>query len=286
VIYSEAFRAPSYFETNFTDNQTVIPNPTLHPETVQSGEVSFEQRLGTQRLFVGGFDAQYSDMVLEGTAPLSAIESAVTNGTLAVPRPDTPKSIMATYVGNVSQNQNLSGIEDIGVNAAFEGTLFSKDLRYGVNFTWAYARQTGPNPAGSGPCPGSQGIAQATCTLPLPVAPAVFGNARLSYDLPGEWPVLGVAGSLVGKRPADHAFDEGWTPVPYAPTQFELRGTISGRVPGLPGLSYRFIVDYAFAAVNPYIIGPVSAPQPSNPTPELVPVDQLRTTVGLQYDLR
>ena len=56
VIYSEAFRAPSYFETNYTDNQTAIPNLTLKPETVESGEVSFEQRIGTQRFFVGGFE--------------------------------------------------------------------------------------------------------------------------------------------------------------------------------------------------------------------------------------
>jgi hypothetical protein len=46
------------------------------------------------------------------------------------------------------------------------------------------------------------------------------------------------------------------------------------------------VVDYAIAAVNPYVIGPVTGPTTTNPTPELIPVDQLRTSVGLQYDLK
>jgi hypothetical protein len=122
--------------------------------------------------------------------------------------------------------------------------------------------------------------------LPLAVAPQVFGNARISYKLPGDWPVIGVVASVIGRRPTDGAFDSGWTPPPYAPTQVELRGTLSGRFPWIPGLSYRFIVDYAVASVNPYIIGPVTSPTAANPNPELIPVDQLRTTVGLQYDLK
>jgi outer membrane receptor for ferrienterochelin and colicins len=295
VIYSQAFRAPSYFETSFTDNQTIIPNLRLQPETVRSGEVSFEQRFGTQRVFVGGFDAIYSNMVLLEDAPTAALVSAVNSGVLRPkPNPDTRQNVIKTFgpTGNIvttEQNQNLSGIDDIGINAAFEGTALNRDLRYGLNLTWAYARQTGPNPSldGAGaPCPGSQGPASANCTLPLQVAPQAFGNARVSYHLPGDWPIVGVAVSVVGRRPVAGAFDSGWTPIPYAPTQVDMRGTISGRFPWLPSLSYRFIVDYAIASVNPYLVGPVSSPTTTNPTPELIPVDQLRTTIGLQYDLK
>ena len=117
------------------------------------------------------------------------------------------------------------------------------------------------------------------------MAPEFFGNARVSYNLPGDWPVIAVAVSLVGRRPTDGAFDEGWKPVPVSPTQVEVRPTISGLFPGVPGLSYRLIADYARAAVNPYLVGPVNAPTMAVRTPELIPVDQFRTTIGLQYDL-
>jgi len=295
AIYSEAFRAPSYFETSFTDKQTVIPNLSLQPEIVHSGEVSFEQRVGTQRLFVGGFDAHYEGVVEYENAPTSALLSAVKNQILPLAPPITKKNVLSNYgptgsIASVQQYRNVSGISDIGVNAAFEGSALDKDLRYGVNFTYALSQQTLPNPGvdgAMGPCPGAAGTqAQANCTLPLTVTPRVFGNARVSYDLRGDWPVIGVVASLVGRRPADAAFNSGWTPPPYAPTQVELRGTVSGRFPWLPGLSYRFIVDYAIAALNPYVIGPVTSPTTANPTPELIPVDQLRTTLGLQYDLK
>jgi outer membrane receptor protein involved in Fe transport len=290
LIYSEAFRSPSYYETSFTDNASIIPNLTLGPETVRSEEVSFEQRFGAQRLFVGGFNASYSSMVLAENAPTAALVAAVKDGTLPPATPNTTAGIVQAYGpsgASVEQNQNLSSIDDVGVNAAFEGTALRRDLRYGVNVTWAYARQTGPNPSPSpGPCPGSQGAASATCTLPLTVTPQLFGNARVSYALPDGWPVLAVAASLVGRRPANTAFSAGWSPPPYAPTQVDLRATISGPVPRVPGLSYRLTADYAVAAVNPYVIGPVTSPTSKDPTPELVPVDQFMTTVGVQYDWR
>jgi outer membrane receptor protein involved in Fe transport len=293
VIYSEAFRAPSYFETSFTDNQTIIPNLSLGPETVQSGEVSVEQRFGTQRLFVGGFDAVYSSMVLLQGAPEAALQGAVKNGTLPAVTPNTPANIESTYGASgssVLQSQNVSSIDDIGVNAAFEGSLLHSDVRYGLNVTWAASHNTlpNPNPTLPAPCPGAapHSPAAATCTLPLTVAPVFFGNARVSYDLPGEWPVLALATSLVGRRPAANAFSGGYADPPYAPTQVELRGTISGSVPRIPDLSYRIIADYAFAAKNPYIIGPVTSATAAQPNAELIPVAQFTATVGLHYVIR
>jgi len=292
ILYSEAFRAPSYFETSFTDNQTVIPALSLNPETVQSGELSYEQRFGTQRVFIGGFDAVYSSVVFEQGAPNTALQAAVTNGTLPfVP----PNQVVATYGPSgtgVLQNQNLSSIDDIGVNAAFDGTLLRRDLRYGLNVTWAASNQTSPNPdatpATPAPCPNTPAKSPnaTTCTQPVTVSPVFFGNARISYDLPGDWPVIGVATSLVGRRPAANAFSSGYANPPYAPTQVEIRGTISGPVPSVPGLSYRLIANYAVAATNPYIVGPVTSATKADPNAQLIPVDQFRATVGLQYDWR
>jgi hypothetical protein len=293
LIYAEAFRAPTFFETSFTDNQTVIPNYNLQPEVVRSGEVTFEQRIGTQRLFLGGFDAHYSSLVEQDPASPAALANAIMQHILPAPAPGS--SIQSTYGAKgyaTSQFQNLSSVTNYGLNAAFEGSALRKDLRYGLNVTWAYSQQEIPNP-NSGACPtgttpaGSTSTSSpTTCNSPIAVAPTFFGNARISYDLPGDWPVIGVIASLVGSRPAAGAFDSGWKNPPYAPTQLDLRATVSGTLPSVPHLSYRLIADYAVAAFNPYVVGEVNSPTRANPLPELLPVDQFRTTVGLEYVFR
>ena len=189
VIYSEAFRAPSYYETSYTDNQTTIPNLSLKPETVDSGEVSFEQRVGTQRVFIGGFDAVYSSMVSTSSlAPSDAILAAERSGILPRPPPGEPaiRTSSRPTASTSIRDQNLASITDIGVNAGYEGSAFKRDLRYGLNFTYASARETGPNPSPLPLAPCTSGkTALANCTLPLPVAPQLFGNARiLRHDLP------------------------------------------------------------------------------------------------------
>ncbi len=122
--------------------------------------------------------------------------------------------------------------------------------------------------------------------MPLTVGPQVFGNARLSYDLPGDWPTLAVATHWMGKRYADRAWDGGWTTsqgLPVAPPQLELRAAINGPVPGIKGLSYRLSANWALTDKGPYVVGPA---QDSSylVSPQLVPVDPFRAVFGLQYD--
>ncbi len=302
VIYSEAFRGPSYYETNWTDNSTHIPNtnppfsPGPSPETVRSIEASFEQRFGSQRVFVGAFDAQYSSLVSDEPAPQAALVTAVKQGILATPKNATPQGIYKAYGPNgvgVSQYTNVSTIEDLGVNAAFEGSLMNRALRYGATGTGAFTRQDGvpvyqgsgalPGPctAPSGPAMPQEGITGVQ-NCPLPVAPRFFGNARISYALPDELPVVAFAAALVGPRIASSGLTAGWAPVPTAPTQVDLRWTLSGDIPGMVRLSYRFIIDYVVNATNPYLAGPANPPTP----PQLIPVDQFRATLGLQYTLK
>ena len=88
---------------------------------------------------------------------------------------------------------------------------------------------------------------------------------------------------MLGPRPANLSNGQ-FFPDPYAPSQLELRLTVSGDAPGVKGLSYRAMVNYAVADRGPYVIGPVTASIPSQTTPQLIPVDRLRSTVGLQYD--
>ena len=221
-------------------------------------EVSFEQRFGFQRLLFGAFRSWWSDMVLLESLTEAQIGAAVSKGQLD-----------ASTVSAV-QYANVSSIDDYGFNAGAEGAVLTQSLRYAVNVTGAIARRSLPD--------GSR--------VPLTVAPQVFGNARVSYDLPGDLPVLALAAQLAGRRPADRAFDGGFTPTPYAPTQLQLRATVSGAVPFVPGLSFRVSADVAAASRSPYVAGPIQAARPDAPSAELAPVDRFRTTLGLQYDLR
>ncbi len=107
-----------------------------------------------------------------------------------------------------------------------------------------------------------KGVYDDAIAAPLTVAPSVFGNARLAYELGQDRPTLAVVGRCTGKRLADDAFVAGW--VPYAPPQTELRFTVSGPAPFIRGLSYRGSVDYAFAHASPYVIGPVPQPIPGS----------------------
>jgi hypothetical protein len=130
---------------------------------------------------------------------------------------------------------------------------------------------------------------------PLVVAPQLFGNARIAYDLGGNLPTVALAGHYQGRRPADRA--AAFYPPPYAPALVELRLTVTGAFPGLKGLTYRASANYAFAPKGPYVIGPaqsqVSATSRDPTTgeiivlvrdPELIPIDRFRGGVGLQYD--
>jgi len=141
------------------------------------------------------------------------------------------------------------------------------DLRYGVFATLSLAERMDPDGAN-----------------PLVVAPRMFGNARVSYSLGEKLPTIALASHYMGKRIADHGIDGHFSPTPSAPAQLELRATVTGAVPIFRGLKYRALVNYAVADRGPYVVGPTTASTPTQPGAELNPVDQLRATVGLQYD--
>jgi len=175
------------------------------------------------------------------------------------------------------QYRNVASIENYGFDTGFEGSLVAGALRYGLNFTSSLARR---KVAGAG---GGQ---------PLTVAPAFFGNARVSYALGGNLPTIGLATHWLGRRPADRAYDGNFTPMPFAEPLIEFRGTISGRVPHLPGLTYRLTAQVATAKYGPYVVGPGQSSDPrlnasrgaNIVSAELVPIDPFRVMIGLRYD--
>ncbi|HTQ07738.1 MAG TPA: TonB-dependent receptor [Polyangiaceae bacterium] len=256
LIYAEAFRGPSAYELTYADPDSQIAAPSLGPETVHSIEGSVEQRFGKHRVLFGVFRSTWSNLV--GTLQLSQpeLDAAIARGELA---PDT--AIAYRYANTVS-------VDNYGLNAAYEGAAVNGRLRFGLNFTSAI---THVDPGdGSGP------------QIP-PVAPEAFGNARVSYDLGGKLPTLGLASHFSGRRLADRYYDGGFTPPPSAPPSLSLRATVSGAFPAVPGLTYRAGFDYSFARVEPYAIGANIYANANVSRAELAPTRRAQAFVGFEY---
>jgi outer membrane receptor for ferrienterochelin and colicins len=256
AIYAEAFRYPSWVELDLSYAQLVKP---LHlvPERVQSMEASTEQKFGTHRILFGAFRSRWQELVGLHLLTLAETEAAAASGEVNFLR----------YSG-FSQFRNLGVIDNFGFDALLEGSFVDARLRYGATITSAVARVAEP----------------AVGEHAVTVAPHTFGNARISYDLRGNLPTLGLALHWMSARPVDRAFDGGF-PGLKSPPQVELRATASGLVPFAPGLSYRVSANYALASRGPYAVGPGEQRYPGvTDHLDLVQVDQFRATVGLSYE--
>jgi outer membrane receptor for ferrienterochelin and colicins len=266
-IYSEAFRAPSWQESA-SALETQLPAGELRPETVRSIEGAIDQRLGSHRLLFGVFRSWWRDLVELHVLTPEEVRAAQLAGQLP--------TFLST---SATQYRNVSSIENYGFNAGYEGTLGQNRWRYGLNWTGAIARRVEPGMPDS----------------PLVVAPQMFGNARIAYDIGGGWPTVAMAGHYQGSRPSDRAW--AFSPPPFAPPLGEVRLTLTGAFPGVGGLTYRAYANYGFAEKGPYVIGPTQSGTTSGARdpatgeliilvrpPELIPVERFRAGVGLRYD--
>jgi outer membrane receptor for ferrienterochelin and colicins len=256
AIYAEAFRAPTAYELLYSEPNVELPAPDLQPETVRSVEGSIEQTFGTQRVLFGVFRSWWSNMVQLAVLSEEELAAAIAQGQLA---PDTEEAY---------QYRNTARIDNFGYNAAYEGVLLQRRLRYALNLTSAYTlidRGDGSEPQ-----------------VPT-VGPQIFGNARVSYDLGDPLPTLALATRFYGSRPADRAFDGGFSEPPHAPGSLELRATVSGPVPALNGLSYRASATYATAGRGPYVVGPNQYAADETTRAELSPKPRLGGFVALEY---
>jgi outer membrane receptor protein involved in Fe transport len=255
AIYSEAFRAPTIYEVSYLDPGSEIAAPGLNPEVVRSVEGALIQRWGADRILLGVFRSWWRGLVALSQLTADEVAAAIASNQLL------PGTTSAT------QYRNISEINDVGANGSYEGTRLNGRLRFGANLTIAQARRSEPGSAG----------------VDLTVTPKVFGNARASIALPGQWPVVGLVVLFFGQRLADRANDGMFVPTPTAPPQVEMRLTLSGDVRAISGLSYRVSADLALADRNPYVVGPFQAATADHPTAELSPVDRFRVAVGLSY---
>jgi outer membrane receptor for ferrienterochelin and colicins len=263
VICSEAFRAPSWQESTVAGTAQLAAG-ALRPETVRSTEAVIDQGLGSHHLLFGVFRSWWADIVEAHVLTNQEVFEAQRRGELDI--------VSGNHVS--TQYRNVSSIDNYGFNAGYDGSFGEGRFRYAANVTGAIARRREPNSVGE----------------PLTVAPQFFGNLRFSYALPGDLPVLAVTTHYLAKRPTDRAF--AFASPPFAPAQLEVRGTVSGPIPLVKGLSYRGSANYAFSSQGAYVIGPSqgvdlseggNVGQFSGP-PERSPVDRFRVMMGLQYD--
>jgi outer membrane receptor for ferrienterochelin and colicins len=259
-----AFRPPSSLE-RYTTTAAVQLAGDLKAETVASGELGIKQRFGSQRALLTGFVSQWNDMIGLG---------------------------QGSALGKVAF-QDTGNIQNYGLNAGLEGSLFLDRLQYGASFTWGYARQTTPTPNLSGLPTALAAIAQkeaayAVNNTQLVGAPEVYGNARVSYDFQGLGPVAALAASVYGPSLTSFAytnvlavapgsdvpvFGYNWrstTNPKYTDPMVELRLTLTGPVPSMPAVRYRLMGSYLFSsAFTPNAYGP--QPGGSVPTVANVP---------------
>jgi outer membrane receptor for ferrienterochelin and colicins len=247
AIYSEAFRAPSSYEREWEDLYA-LKAARLQPERARSLEASFEQQLGMHRLLFGAFSTRWRNLVTS---------TLLSDGEIAVAQAGGAR-IGASDVG---QYRNSGEIVNYGYNAALEGSFAARRLRYGATVTGAYSRRD-----------------TVEGREPLSIAPSLYGNARVSYDLGGDLPTLALAVQFSGHRPTDGDFE----PSAYAPGVLELRAAVTGAVPILKQLTYRVTANYAAESSGPYVIGPIQDGS-HGVGPQLNPVDHFRAGVGLQY---
>jgi outer membrane cobalamin receptor len=259
AVYAEAFRAPSWVETSLATS-AIFLSESLVPERVRSFELSVDQRFGKQRISMGAFRAAWRNLVELHALSLEELVAAERQGKIDLFR-------NAVW----SQYQNVATIENYGFTGTYEGAIAGNSLRYGLNLTGAIARRED-----------RRGVAR-----PVEVAPRFFGNARVLYDFPGDWPALGLAAQWKSSALTDRSLDAGWVPMPVAPGQLELRATVSGPLPGWKAMSYRVSADYAFVDRAPYVVGIHQVYYPNYREFDewhLAPVDTFRVTGGLSFD--
>ena len=247
AIYSTAFRAPSFYERYYADATSELAAPGLKPETVESLEGVVEQKLGADRLRLSVFRTWWDDLVVTVPATPDQVAAGVQSG------------VLAPSASNVSLYANAASVDSYGLNADLDGSALLQRLRYGAGLTLAHARAAGD--------------------VALPAAAQVFGNARVAYDLGGKLPVLALAARVAGPRPVSGT---NFTPVPYAPTEVELRATVSGPLAG--GVSYRLSASWTRTASSAYAVGPLRDPSPTYPSQALLELPRYSALVGLRYD--
>ncbi len=253
-IYSQGFRAPAWGEIEPVERKQ-MPSADLDPEFVRSAEGAIEQRFGANRLMFGVFRTWWDDLVELHALSQREINEVDSAGEWSLAQ------------GGAVRYQNISDVDNYGYNASLRGSLVDGQLSYGLNGTASYTRS-------------QHGSQQRV----LPVAPQLFGNGFAAYHFSEQLPTPALAIQYVGERLIDRAYDLDWADSRYVPGFVRVRGTLTGPVPGVPGLEYRLSATYSSASEAPYVAG--LRPYSRNVARQrvyLTPMDTFSGFVGLSY---
>ncbi len=252
AIYSQAFRAPSLEESYFSHPLQVAPS-SLRPERVYSGEIRLAQSIAGQRLSFGVFDMAFRDLIERHRLTPDEAQSYVDRGISQLPpQYDT---------------RNLGHVEARGFTMGLDGAVADQAVRYGVSVTTTRTVASYGDRGSSAPLEG---------------APSVFGKAHVIVSLGARLPTLGLAARAVGSSIVQGVARGDVHAGTHSPPWLGLRVTASGEVPWVDGLSYRVAGDGTFGDTGPIVIGPNSTSTPSQPTPVLMPLQQMSVIVGLE----
>ncbi|WP_437725688.1 TonB-dependent receptor plug domain-containing protein [Sorangium sp. So ce861] len=227
LIYSSAFRAPSFVELYMVSGR-LLPSPDgLKPEKVSSLEAVSSFRTGAYAITAGGFASTWRDVI--------------------------ELQIVKAKAPSVSSFKNVPGIRNYGANLGFEASFLDRRLRVGANSTFAVTRRRMSEQQIKDNARFGVGD-----EVPLTVAPSVYGNAHVSYEIGAG--AVSLAAAYMGRRIADQAYYGGnpsnISPRPEVSPQLELRAALTGALPGVKGAGYTLGGQYAFSAHEPYVVGP------------------------------
>jgi iron complex outermembrane receptor protein len=217
-VLSSAFRTPTGYERFGAVPGETLANPNLTPERVWTGEISYERRIGKNRVLGGFFYSHFSDMVAYVPA---------TNAT-----------------SGESWFANTNGITNYGLNLLAEGSL--AELRYGTTLTLAHTsldsgRDLTVSPSWFGNVHASYDLPK-----PLPVVSTAIAYFGSMYGDMAFNPANTSIPSAV------------WRDNSRAPAQVDWRIIATGDVPQVKGLTYRAMLNFALHDRSPYAVGPQS----------------------------
>jgi iron complex outermembrane receptor protein len=231
AVFSSAFRSPSAYErfTEYAGYQ--IANPDLKPETVLTGELTYEQKLGRHHVGVVGWYSRYNGLIRFVQAP-------------------------ADHAPNgESWYANASSFDNFGFTAFADGA--ADKVRYGASFTWT--RNVIDTPLVV--VPPWQGNFHVSYD---------FGERQPSLALAGfiAAPRLADSANATGEGPNGETIT--WDQGTLAPPQVDIRATLLVPL-GPPGLSLRAVVGSSLTPYSAYTVGPRLAPDAPAQSPELTP---------------
>jgi outer membrane receptor protein involved in Fe transport len=267
-VYSEAFRGPSIRESFASDPTRRLLAGPLKPESVRSIEAALEQQWGAHRLTYGVFRTWWSELV--GSRGYIDVVGGVSGGSEAdhlIMAAAKARGELFSYVLNGVQYQNLATIDNYGLQAAYTGSGVDRRLNYGMNVTAARAYRSG----------------QSTDSF-LTTAPVLAGNARIAYDLHPTFFTTGLAAHWMGVRYAESTYGAVFPRPPKAPTQVELRLTLTGQVPGVPRLRYQAVGSVSTNGRGAYLAAMPPLYPGFPPTAVLRPVERFWMMLGVDYE--